>query len=217
LTDLLSAYPPAIWVALLAAGALIGLLAGLLGVGGRVVAVPVLIEIFDAMGLDLVRAWLPPLLAGAGLVARWRDLGERPDQPVRSHCRGPCLQSPVQMPPAIVGARAAAVGVGGGTLSTPVLSLFSFPITRALGAGALFNLAIFLPATALFVINDLDTPGRTVDALGDVLRGGAVAACALCRARGGALVGARAGLGAAPVVRIRPRRDRGPTAVAGLN
>jgi uncharacterized membrane protein YfcA len=72
------------------------------------------------------------------------------------------------MPPAIVGARAAAVGVGGGTLSTPVLSLFSFPITRAIGAGALFNLAISLPATALFVVNDLGTPGRTVDALGGV-------------------------------------------------
>jgi len=35
------------------------------------------------------------------------------------------------------------------------------------GAGALFNLAISLPATALFV-NDLGTPGRTVDALSGV-------------------------------------------------
>ena len=73
-----------------------------------------------------------------------------------------------QGPPAIVGALASAVGVGGGTLSTPVLSLFSFPIKRAIGAGALFNLVISLPATAFFVINDLGTPGRTVDALGDV-------------------------------------------------
>src|ERR1043165_9200151 len=51
LADFLSAYPPGIWLALLAAGVLIGLLAGLLGVGGGVVAVPVLIEVFDLIGL----------------------------------------------------------------------------------------------------------------------------------------------------------------------
>jgi uncharacterized membrane protein YfcA len=51
LADLLSAYPPGIWFVLLAAGVLIGLLAGLLGVGGGVVAVPVLIEVFDLIGL----------------------------------------------------------------------------------------------------------------------------------------------------------------------
>jgi hypothetical protein len=36
-------------------------------------------------------------------------------------------------------------------LSTPVLSLFSFPIRRAIGAGALFNLLISLPATIAFL------------------------------------------------------------------
>jgi len=51
LADLLSAYPPVVWFVLLAAGLLIGLLAGLLGVGGGVVAVPVLIEVFDLIGL----------------------------------------------------------------------------------------------------------------------------------------------------------------------
>ena len=53
-------------------------------------------------------------------------------------------------------------------MSTPVLSLFSFPIKRAIGAGALFNLVIALPATVFCLTNDLGTPGRTVDALGDV-------------------------------------------------
>lgn len=59
---------------------LIGLLAGFLGVGGGVMTVPILLDVF------------------AG-----------------------------QLPPTIVDA--------------PVLSLFSFPIKRAIGAGALFNLA----------------------------------------------------------------------------
>jgi len=72
------------------------------------------------------------------------------------------------LPPALVGLVASAVGVGGGTLSTPVLSLFSFPIGRAIGAGALFNLVISLPATAFFLAHDLGLPGRPADALGDV-------------------------------------------------
>jgi len=79
------------------------------------------------------------------------------------------LKGPVaQVPPALVGAFAAALGIGGGTLSTPVLSLFSFPIQRAIGAGALFNLVISLPATLAFLAMDWQTPGRPADSVGDV-------------------------------------------------
>jgi uncharacterized membrane protein YfcA len=217
-----SAYPPVIWILLLGAGILIGLLAGLLGVGGGVIAVPVLLEIFAIMGLGettaialavgtaqasifaasltaasahwragtidgpLVRAWLPALLLGTGLglalsvfapaklltqlfagiavaLAVAMVLGER-----LVFTSTPLKGLPGQLPPAIVGALASAVGVGGGTLSTPVLSLFSFPIKQAIGAGALFNLVIALPAAVFFLTRDLGTPGRPVDALGDV-------------------------------------------------
>lgn len=220
--DLLPSYPLGVWLVLLSAGVLIGLLAGLLGVGGGVVAVPVLIEIFDLIGLaeapavalaigtaqaniliasltaaaahwragtidsSLVRAWLPALLAGtclglwlgavapahlltslfaAAALALALKLGTG-DRLVIT----PALPSgPLgQVPPAIVGALASAVGVGGGTLSTPVLSLFAFPIRRAIGAGALFNLAISAPATLFFLAHDVGAPGRTMDAVGDV-------------------------------------------------
>jgi hypothetical protein len=60
LTGLLSAYLPAIRVILLAAGALKGLLAGLLGIGGEVGAVPVLIEISCTMGLGRAAPWRGP-------------------------------------------------------------------------------------------------------------------------------------------------------------
>jgi len=49
--SLVTAYPPAAWAALLATGILIGLLAGLLGVGGGIVAVPILLEIFEFQGI----------------------------------------------------------------------------------------------------------------------------------------------------------------------
>ena len=53
-------------------------------------------------------------------------------------------------------------------MSTPVLSLFSYPIKHASGAGVLFNVVISLPATVFFPGTDLGMPGRPADALGDV-------------------------------------------------
>jgi uncharacterized membrane protein YfcA len=220
--ELFFAYPPGVWAALLATGLLIGLLAGLLGVGGGVIAVPILLEIFDAVDVTqsvavsmavgtaqasilissvtavmahwrggtidraLVRSWLPALALGtalglalgpfappklltvlfavvtAGLAVKMAVgdrlvLARQPPSGLFSH-----------VSPTIVGGLAAAVGVGGGTLSTPVLALFSFPIKRAIGAGALFNLVIALPATLLFLLLDREAPGRPADALGDV-------------------------------------------------
>jgi len=43
-----------------------------------------------------------------------------------------------------------------------------FPIKQAIGAVALFNLVIALPAAAFFLTHDHGTPGRPLDALGDV-------------------------------------------------
>jgi uncharacterized membrane protein YfcA len=49
--DLLSIYPLTVWVVLLTTGIVVGLLAGLLGVGGGIIAVPVLLEVFAAFGM----------------------------------------------------------------------------------------------------------------------------------------------------------------------
>jgi uncharacterized membrane protein YfcA len=68
----------------------------------------------------------------------------------------------------LVGALAAALGVGGGTLSTPVLAFFSYPIEKAVGAGALFNVVIAVPATAAFLAIGRHSVGRPVNAVGYV-------------------------------------------------
>lgn len=222
MAELFATYPPAIWIALLATGVLIGLLAGLLGVGGGVVAVPVLLEAFDFIGVaepisvalavgtaqasiliasgtaalahwragtidrGLVSAWLPTLVIGtafglalgqfaparflttlfavaaAGLAFKMA-IGDRLTIS-RAPFRGPIGA----LPPFAVGALASSLGIGGGTLSTPVLSLFSYPIQRVIGAGALFNVVISLPATVFFLGTDWGAPGRTADSLGDV-------------------------------------------------
>ena len=205
---------------LLLAGAAIGLVGGLLGIGGGVLAVPVLLEIFAAPELaradqtalavgtsqavvllssivaarahgragnidwPILRAWLPAILTGAilGLLAApyappavslaifasltlllgvkmW--LGERLEIAAPS----PPL---AWLPPGLIGVASAALGVGAGTLSGPVLGLFGVELRRVIGAGAMFNLAVALPATLAFLRSGWGQPGMPADALGHV-------------------------------------------------
>jgi hypothetical protein len=156
-----SAYPPVIWILLLGAGILIGLLAGLLGVGGGIVAVPLLLEVFTVMGLGEGTAMA---------LAHDRDV-EQAD--------GPHFLSS--------GPRASQRGGYSARLAQ---------IHERAGRSR---------------------SGRAHARSRVVLRGGAVAACALCRATGGALVGARSGLGAAPIVRPLPCRHRSSPGTATVN
>jgi len=188
-------------LALLAAGATIGLLAGLLGIGGGVVAVPVLLEVLagraDAAAVaigtahaavllasipaviaharagtldrTLLRAWLPAMLVGTllglllgrfappsllvggfalvatGLALRLllgdAVLAEAPPKPPLGW-----------VPPGLVGMLAAALGIGAGTLSGPVLALLSVPLGATVGAGSAFNLAVALPGVTSFAL-----------------------------------------------------------------
>jgi hypothetical protein len=140
-------YPPVIWILLPGAGILIGVLAGLLSVGGGVIAVP----------LHLRSCSLVMFAGIAVALAVKMAIGER-----LAFTGAPLKGLLGQLSPAIVGALASAVGMGGGTLSSPVLSLFSFPIKPAIGAGALFNLVIALPAAGSFLTHDHGTPGRSM-------------------------------------------------------
>src|SRR5471030_2595777 len=222
-THFLSIYPPTVWIVLLAAGLVIGLLAGLLGVGGGIIAVPVLLDVFNRLGMPdttaaplaigtaqasvlfasvtavlahwrggtidraLVKAWLPALMVG---VATGLSLGPFAPAKVLTGIfavvaallglkmalgnsvvlsRKQPTGAAAQIAPALVGTLAAALGVGGGTLSTPVLSLFSFPIRQAIGAGALFNLIIALPATITFLAQGCGVAGKPADAVGNIV------------------------------------------------
>jgi uncharacterized membrane protein YfcA len=72
------------------------------------------------------------------------------------------------VPPGLIGLLAGGLGVGAGTLSSPALMMVSFPLLRAIGAGAVFNLAVALPATAGFVVLGIDKPGLASDTFGYV-------------------------------------------------
>ena len=194
---------------LLATGAFAGLLAGLLGVGGGIVIVPILFHLFNGFGIEtglamplavgtslstivltsivsarnhyarggvdmsLVKAWAIPVLIGVVIGAfapavidgvliktifgfmlvavslhmlassRWKIelFNTLPARPVQYG-----LVS-------VVGGLSALLGIGGGTLMVPLLTLFAFPIHRAVSTASVFGLIISVPATFVYVIN----------------------------------------------------------------
>jgi uncharacterized membrane protein YfcA len=194
-------------LAALAAGAIGGLIAGLLGVGGGIVIVPVLDAALhlagvdpaislkvavatsmativptaisssrshakrDAIDFELIRRWSIPIvvgaLAGALLASQVADavlaavfgvitllvaikmllpldgLVLRPDVP-----RGPAGA----LIPASIGGVSAMMGIGGGTLSVPAMTLCGQPVHRAVGTAALLGLWISVPATIGYLV-----------------------------------------------------------------
>ncbi|MBI1243813.1 MAG: TSUP family transporter [Alphaproteobacteria bacterium] len=185
-----------------ATGAVAGLLAGLLGVGGGIVVVPALYFVLGHAGVDtsvrmqvavatslaiivptsilsarahrqrgsvddaLLRLWVPPALVAAVLGTAFA-----------ASVKGPVLAGifgvvtlvvAVQMVafpkgltvrdsmPGNVGSRiiafliggfSAVMGIGGGTLAVPTLTLFNYPIRLAVGTASALGLYIAIPAT----------------------------------------------------------------------
>lgn len=210
-------------VGLLITGAIAGVLAGLLGVGGGIVIVPVLVvvaEIFDipdeiamllvvgtslatiiptsissarahnkrgAIDREILRGWTLAIFLGAlaggvaskyigangltlvfGVVAlvvsinlalpRTFTLASSPPESRLS-------QSAIALP---IGFTSALMGIGGGTLSVPVMSMLSVPVHRAVATASVFGLAIAVPAVCGFVWAGWDVAGRPPGSLGFV-------------------------------------------------
>lgn len=215
-----------LWIygaALLATGVFGGLTAGLLGVGGGIVIVPVLYHVFTALGIDesvrmqlavatslstiiptsirsvsahrkreavdmtVLRRWARPIVAGAllGIIAasalggkgltlifavlalgvavymafgreEWRIADDLPGQGLQAAIAG------------VIGFLSTLMGIGGGSLGVPVLTLYNVPIHRAVGTSAGLGLLIAIPATLGFVISGWHVPFRPPLSLGYV-------------------------------------------------
>jgi uncharacterized membrane protein YfcA len=74
-------------------------------------------------------------------------------------------QSLVALP---IGFTSALMGIGGGTLSVPVMSMLSVPVHRAVATASVFGLAIAVPAVCGFVWAGLGVEGRPPGSLGFV-------------------------------------------------
>lgn len=208
---------------LAASGVVAGVLAGLLGVGGGIVVVPVLYYVFGLLGIDpsvrmhaavgtslatiiptsirsaraharrdafdrsIFRAWSPAVFLGAMLgawlatradfailtsifgvvgllVAAQMFLGNPGWRLAESVPRGPLAA----VVPAFIGSISAMIGIGGGTLSVPALTLCGTPIHRAVGTSSGFGIVISVPAAVGFVIGGWHMAGLPPFSLGYV-------------------------------------------------
>jgi len=208
---------------MLATGVVAGVMAGLLGVGGGIVIVPVLDTALGIQGVDpsirmhvavatslatiiptsissarahhakgavdfsLVKFWSPFILVGSLLGT---VLATRVDSSVLSlvfggvallvaikmmiPTEGVHLSNGVKRGPAgatvpfAIGGLSSMMGIGGGTLSVPTLTLMKQPIHSAVGSSAMFGLVIAVPGTLSFMISGWGDPRLPEGSLGFV-------------------------------------------------
>lgn len=200
---------------LLGTGALAGMLAGLLGVGGGIVIVPILYHLFAGFGLEtalamplavgtslstivltsvvsarnhyakggvdmtLVKTWILPVLLGVTvgafapavldgasvktafgvmLVAVSLHMLASSRWKIELFTRLPTVSMQYLLALG-VGGFSALLGIGGGTLMVPLLTLFAFPIHRAVSTASVFGLIISVPATGMYIANGWQVSG----------------------------------------------------------
>jgi len=207
--------------ALLATGAIAGVLAGLLGVGGGIVIVPVLFLLFPFVGVEsgvlmhlavgtslatiiptsimsarahhkrggvdfaLLKSWGPAIFVGViigasfGAVAKGEVLtlifaAVAILVAVNMAFRKEGMILADALPAGIarhalalvVGMFSVVMGIGGGTLSVPILTAFNYPIRRAVGTASAIGLIIALPGSISFILSGLGHPDLPPGSLG---------------------------------------------------
>ncbi|UWQ19569.1 sulfite exporter TauE/SafE family protein [Jannaschia sp. M317] len=210
-------------IGLLITGAIAGVLAGLLGVGGGIVIVPVLIvfaEIFDvprdvamltvvgtslatiiptsmssarahrrkgSIDTGILRGWVVAIFLGAlaggfasrvfgsdgltivfGVVALAVSVNLALPRTMQLAPAPPASAAGRAAIAAPIGFTSALMGIGGGTLSVPVMTMLSVPVHRAVGTASVFGLAIAVPAVVGFVWAGWGVEGRPPGSLGFV-------------------------------------------------
>ncbi len=208
---------------MLATGAVGGVIAGLLGVGGGIVIVPVLELALGVAGvdaairmhvavatslatiiptsissarahhrrgavdLDLARRWGALVFAGAVLgtiIAAFVTsavlalvfatvallVAAKMILPLDHVTIAPELPRGVAAAPLplATGTISSLMGIGGGTISVPLLSLFGYPIHRAVGTAAIFGLVIGIPGTIGYIVSGWGDPRLPAFSLGYV-------------------------------------------------
>ena len=207
--------------AVIAAGVGGGLLAGLLGVGGGIVIVPVLFVVLTALGTDegvamkvavatslstiaftslssarshhrrgatdvaLFRAWLFPITIGVALGTLAGGLADgrlltlvfalvailvAANMFLRRHAEPLATDFPnVWVKRAcglLVGFVSALMGIGGGTLSVPILTAVGYDMRRAVGTSSAIGFIIAIPGTLGYIIAGFGQPGLPPFSLG---------------------------------------------------
>lgn len=207
--------------ALVFTGAIAGVLAGLLGVGGGIVIVPVLFLLFPFVGVEssvlmhlavgtslatiiptsiisarshhklggvdfeLLKSWAPLIFIGVlfgsfvGAVVKGEVLTlifaiVAIIVAVNMAFRKEGMTLADELPTGIirhslgllVGSFSVVMGIGGGTLSVPILTVFNYPIRRAVGTASAIGLIIALPGAISFILSGLGNPDLPIGSVG---------------------------------------------------
>ncbi|WAJ28204.1 sulfite exporter TauE/SafE family protein [Antarcticirhabdus aurantiaca] len=212
----------ALWVAsMVFAGIVGGLIAGLLGVGGGIVIVPVLYQVLAGFGveeglrmkvavatslatiiatssvsvmshhrrgaidLSLLKSWSLPIFIG--VIAGTAFGGTVDGRVLTGVFATVALLVAINMllrregvavadgfpnrfakisSGFFVGGVSAMMGIGGGTLSVPILTTYGFDIRRAVGTAAAIGFVIAIPGTLGYIVTGLGAEGRPPFSLG---------------------------------------------------
>lgn len=207
--------------AIVVAGISGGLLAGLLGVGGGIIIVPVLFVVLTTLGTDdgiamkiavatslstiaftslssarshhkrgatdmaLFRAWFVPIVIGVVLGTLTGGLVDgrvlalvfavvavlvsanmflrRNAEPLASDFPNDWIK---RASGTLVGFVSALMGIGGGTLSVPILTAVGYDMRRAVGTSSAIGFLIAIPGTLGYIIAGLGQPGLPPFSLG---------------------------------------------------
>ncbi len=197
-------------VALLCTGAVAGVLAGLLGVGGGIVIVPVLYNLFPLLGIqdtvlmhlavgtslatiiptaimsarshhkkgavdvELLKTWGPMIFIGV-LVGGYLGANAKgwmltlvfaviailvslnmAFKKENMHLAEKLPTGPLRaLLGFIIGGFSVVMGIGGGTLSVPILTAFNYPIRRAVGTASAIGFIIAVPGTISFILSGI--------------------------------------------------------------
>ncbi|MEP3428968.1 MAG: sulfite exporter TauE/SafE family protein [Roseibium sp.] len=210
-------------VALLATGVVAGVIAGLLGVGGGIVIVPVLYYMFTALNvgqtvlmhvavgtslatilatgtssarahfkrgsvdMELLKRWwwaialgvaagatLAGNISGGTLTLVFGIVALAVSANMLLRKEGAALADKLPGSPLketlgfLIGGISVMMGIGGGTLGVPTLTLFNYPIRKAVGTAAAIGLIIAVPGTLLSVYFGWGVDGRPPFSLGYV-------------------------------------------------
>lgn len=209
--------------ALLATGFITGIIAGLLGVGGGIVIVPVFYYVLPLIGVDssvvmhlavgtslatiivtgassarahmkrgsvdvdLLKRWWLPIIAGViaggvtagnvsggmltlifGTVALLVSLNmvlRKEGSGIADSLPGTPLREFLGF---IIGGISVMMGIGGGTLGVPILTLFSYPIRQAVGTAAAIGLIIAVPGALMAMFYGWGNPNLPPFSIGYV-------------------------------------------------
>lgn len=209
--------------ALLATGVVAGIIAGLLGVGGGIVIVPVLYYMFSGLGIDqdvlmhlavgtslatilatgtssarahwkrgsvdvdLLKSWwwaialgviggatLAGNLSGGALTLIFGVVALVVSANMLLRKEGSAIAEKLPGSPfkelmgLLIGGISVMMGIGGGTLGVPTLTLFSYPIRKAVGTAAAIGLIIAVPGTLMSIYFGWVAEGRPPFSLGYV-------------------------------------------------